>query len=123
MIETLTSLRAAGESYALIAKRLGVTRNACCGKADRLGLPPVLSGNMPEKQRAARGIRVVRRLKLLPKPEMAVVEPPPRGDVPDGCRYMHAEAAARNFCGAPCVDLESWCDFHLTKVWAKAKAA
>jgi len=114
-VATLKRMRADGDSFGVIGKELGCSRNACIGKAAREGIPHILASRHKSLPRKA--VRVTLRFVL------ANNEPKPRGDVAGGCRYLHGEPEWRKFCGAPRVQLESWCAFHLAKVWAKAKAA
>jgi hypothetical protein len=51
-------------------------------------------------------------------------EPEPRGDVADGCRWLHGPAEDRNYCGAPTVRFGlSWCHHHAARVWNPATPA
>lgn len=99
-----------------------ISRNAIMGKCWREGIPlrgrkgpePKPKVSSPPRPRGLlpKRISVARIAKSNP------LEPDPRGDVDDGCRWMHGDADARNFCGAPTVRFGiSWCPHHCTRVW------
>lgn len=52
----LTKLRADGHSFSQISKRVGMSRNSCVSKADRLGLPKIDPAR-PVKKPAKNGLR------------------------------------------------------------------
>ena len=100
-----------------------VSRNAVIGKLRRLGielLGPAVGIAIARK--LAAGKPVVRR-RPRPKMPKAITyhdaphagEPAPRGDVDDGCRWLHGEATDRNFCGASLWQVSKYCPHHFRR--------
>lgn len=103
-------IHSAAELAMLLNERfsLELTRNAIMGKCWREGIP-------------LRGRKGPEPKQKTPRPRD---EPEPRGDVADGCRWMHGDASDRNFCGAPTVRFGiSWCHHHCARVWNPATPA
>lgn len=124
----------AGQTAGLISRtfRIYVSRSAVIGRAHRTEVE--IKGhksqgadvNIPPTPRGIRGGRpksfviadVEKELKHPPE------EPKPRGDVPDGCRWIFGNATKRNFCGAPTKLASSWCHHHAGRVFVvKAESA
>jgi len=143
VIEALREEAAMGlHSAAQLADRLNrkfgiyLTRNAVMGKCFRDGIPlrskkeaisGGLSGNrvpkMPRKPQA-----IIQEYLKAPRVKRSTLlqcdEPEPRGDVADGCRWLHGPAEDRLFCGAPTVRWGiSWCHHHCARVWNPATPA
>lgn len=137
MIDLLKTLHAQGLSFSVIAARLGVTRNAAIGKANREKLPPRSQIEKPIVN-VRRKIRLARKGDSSPKRAKAggavsLTVPPPPSDCRNltllelkndrsQCRYPTGHFT---FCGLPTVTLPSgagrysWCEHHLEVVSAK----
>lgn len=94
------------------------SRNAIMGQIHRLKLK--LHGAVigADGERIRRPI-TPRSVKVAPpKPAKAPPpeEPAPRGDVEDGCRWLHGDAVERVFCGAP-VHRAAWCAHHYSRAY------
>jgi hypothetical protein len=135
----LKELHAKGLSFRQIACMVGTTRNACIGKARRLGLPPRLTGETilrPKKRKgrksfdSAMGSMVARlngearRKRQGPSlpPRTPLAQPPAPehwltfADLkPGNCRYPEGEGQAIKFCGGARRDESSYCEFHHQK--------
>jgi GcrA cell cycle regulator len=105
-----------------IARRIGVSRNAIIGKANRLGLkrkPPVAQPKIVS-------VRATPRYR--PPPVPAIVEPVEiiRDAAflnltldelkPGVCRYPHGDRAPFTFCGQPARDGSPYCALHCRMV-------
>ena len=111
-IELLKNLCRRNWSPRQIADRLGMTRNAVIGKANRLGMPIYQKPKPPP----------------LPKQIKPPPPPPPRIDVAPAepkflglslmqlretsCRYPQGDVPPFSFCGQPQQDGSSYCSFH-----------
>lgn len=126
-VETLIARHAAGESFSTIASAIDATRNACIGKAWRLGLaqhkksgPPKPHPPKPRPERKT-------RFQGMPKPPTVPVQPliravpadvpPPRNlaitDLAMGdCRWPVTDGLPYLFCGNPAEPDCSYCAPH-----------
>lgn len=142
--ETLEALLAegytAGEAANALSKRFGISisRNAVIGRAYRskVALKRAHRRQYTDDQRiAAKALRdekvreriamqqrVLERERLVRKRESGVlIEPKPRGDVSDGCRYLHGDPTKRKFCGHDVKPFTSWCEYHYAAVFILSK--
>lgn len=146
-VEQLRALFAAGLPFAEIAARLGVSRGACIGKAERLGL---------RRGEAAKHPRGPRKRPGEPHPRPTTTREPQRASPPrqeepmpapnfiampartrrwrplvecgpGDCRYpadcTDLRQPATRFCCAPVVAGKSWCKEHMAVVWNRVPAA
>ena len=93
-----------------------LTRKAIIGQLNRQGIAP---NQLAPKQQQNKPVKGHSHQVLQLRPKLVVeeiAEPVPRGDVDSGCRYLHGDAAARNFCGAPSDG--PWCKYHHRKVYS-----
>ena len=124
----------ASELATLLSERFNVdiSRNAIMGKCWREGIP--LRGRKGPEPKAPKvppppkPQAIINEYLKTPRIKRSALlqcdEPEPRGDVADGCRWMHGDAADRNFCGAPTVRFGiSWCHHHCARVWNPATPA
>lgn len=129
----LVKLWAEGVSFAVIAKALNArfkpihrTRNACVGRAHRLGLrraTPTYRQSAPRQKK----VRAPSAPRLRPRLSAAIVEPPPIlppigvTDIVEAaagtCRFMCGDPKqAHQFCGHPG---EPWCPAHRAVVYGR----
>lgn len=130
-VKMLGELLARGLSSSQAARALSAhfganyTRNAIIGKSKRLGFkllgkPRAVASAGPTTPRVRRekAKRVAAVYQLIPGYRVDIPyvgEPIAAGDVSDGCRWMHGEPAAFNFCGA--VKFHgSYCQHHYARV-------
>jgi len=138
MVRTLAAMRAEGHSSSVIAERLGVSRSAVLGKADREGIPRPAAPAAPKTPaRAPREPRAPRVKAESPAPDSAV-EPPPVVLVPPppplpsepmrletgGCcwplnSWPRGEGHTAIFCCLPRDD-GPYCPKHTAKAYTKA---
>lgn len=127
LVDLFKQLHASGRSFGQIAAQLpGVTRNACIGKARRLGLTMKPSDN-PAAERIDRRFKPPKppRVRMYPervraKPQPKPIRPPaPTGSValidlePHHCRWPYGDSPPFMFCGAPRRDEDvAWCASH-----------
>lgn len=130
-------LYSAAQLATLLNKRFNIylTRNAIMGKCFRDGIPlrskaglkatstPYQPARKPPEPQA-----IINEYLKAPRIKRSALlkcdEPEPRGDVADGCRWLHNDAQDRNFCGAPTVRFGiSWCHHHCARVWNPATPA
>ncbi len=121
----------ASELASLLSERFNVdiSRNAVMGKCwrDNIPLRP-RTAPKPKAPRQPKPLAVIQEYLKAPRVKRSTLlqcdEPEPRGDVADGCRWMHGDATDRNFCGAPTVRWGiSWCHHHCARVWNPATPA
>lgn len=130
-VETLRKLWGEGVSSGVIASRLGTTRNAVCGKVDRLGLPArITKMARPNAGPPARGER--RPVQPKPRADKRVNNPDddryaPPAPCPDArpvallhareddCRWPEGDVGSDDFhfCGAPKERGQSYCPYHV----------
>ena len=116
-IAQLRALAASGLTASQVGRRMGVSRNAICGKAWR---EEIVWGRIANRD-VIRPKRI-RRKRIKPMAPVIVVEPvepivltepvPTGESTLDGCQWLHGEAVERNFCGAPVMFNRSWCPYH-----------
>jgi hypothetical protein len=132
--DALVAALARGDTAAEAARHLSrqyglkISRNAVTGRAWRQGIDfkgaPTRKPQAPRtsalSRLQARKLEAARARAELARRQAAkvvdLVEPAPRGDVADGCRWLHQEATDRNFCGAPTAG-GSWCHYHSQRVF------
>lgn len=132
-VETLKRLHAAGLSFGEIAKEIGgISRNACIGKAKRLGLPDRLT-KRPRKRHIRPGNRILRRVETamrrveqaaqhVQEAAEAAANPVHLLDLKSHhCRYPIGEPAEMMFCGATAVKDCSWCAGHYAIVYNRSE--
>ena len=121
----------ASELATLLSERFNVdiSRNAVMGKCwrDNIPLRP-RTAPKPKAPRQPKPLAVIQEYLKAPRVRRSALlkcdEPEPRGDVADGCRWMHGDATDRVFCGAPTVRFGiSWCHHHCARVWNPATPA
>ena len=121
----------ASELASLLSERFGVdiSRNAVMGKCwrDNIPLRP-RTAPKPKAPRQPKPLAVIQEYLKAPRVKRSTLlqcdEPEPRGDVADGCRWLHGPAEDRLFCGAPTVRFGiSWCHHHCARVWNPATPA
>jgi hypothetical protein len=120
----------AAELAKQLSERFGVliSRNAVMGKCWRENIP--LRGRKgPEpRPKPPKPMKVIQEYLKAPRVKRSSLlkcdEPEPKGDTPEGCRWMHGPAEDRVFCGAPTVRWGvSWCHHHCARVWNPATPA
>jgi hypothetical protein len=124
----------ASELATLLSERFNVdiSRNAVMGKCWREGIP--LRGRRgpepkaPSVPKPHKPQAIINEYLKAPRIKRSALlkcdEPEPRGDVADGCRWLHGPAEDRLFCGAPTVRFGiSWCHHHCARVWNPATPA
>ena len=136
-VETLKRLHAAGLSFGEIAKEIGgISRNACIGKAKRIGLAARLTAR-PRKRHIRPGNRILRRVETaMRRVEVAAQHVQEAAEAAANpvhlldlkahhCRYPIGEPAEMMFCGATAVKDCSWCAHHYRIVfdWNRTKAS
>ena len=115
----------AAELAAQLSHRFSVelSRNAIMGKCWRDNIPlRGRKGPEPKAPKPPKPQAIIQEYLKTPRIKRSALlkcdEPEPRGDVADGCRFMHGDASLRNFCGAPTVRFGlSWCHHHSARVW------
>lgn len=115
----------AAELAAELSARFHVelSRNAIMGKCWRDGIPlRGRKGPEPKTPKHPKPQAIINEHLKTPRIKRRALlkcdEPEPRGDVADGCRWLHDDASLRNFCGAPTVRFGiSWCHHHAARVW------
>jgi hypothetical protein len=125
--ECVSGNHSAGETSRILTAEFGVvfTRNACIGKAKRLGLtfggsPKNGHGTKPAQHKPRRAPRPsnLQLGELAVRPSLPLVpEPQPLGDVPTGCRWLHGDAFDRNFCGAEVHKASRYCEHHFARCY------
>lgn len=121
----------ASELASLLSERFGVdiSRNAVMGKCWRENIPlRGRKGPEPKAPKPPKPQAIINEYLKTPRIKRSELlqcdEPEPRGDVADGCRWMHGDATDRVFCGAPTVRFGiSWCHHHCARVWNPATPA
>jgi len=132
VVEALKAAAAPGiytafELAALLSQRFDcdISRNAVMGKCWRLNIP--LRGRTAPKPKAVKPnkpLAVIQQYLKAPRVKRSTLlkcdepEPKPRGDVDDGCRFMHGSALERLFCGAQKA-VGSWCEYHAAVVFSQ----
>lgn len=121
----------ASELASLLSERFNVdiSRNAVMGKCwrDNIPLRP-RTAPKPKAPRQPKPLAVIQEYLKAPRVKRSALlkrdEPEPRGDVAEGCRWLHGPAEDRLFCGAPTVRFGiSWCHHHCARVWNPATPA
>ncbi len=121
----------ASELATLLSERFNVdiSRNAVMGKCwrDNIPLRP-RTAPKPKAPRQPKPLAVIQEYLKAPRVKRSALlkcdEPEPRGDVAEGCRWLHGPAEDRLFCGAPTVRFGiSWCHHHCARVWNPATPA
>ncbi len=106
-----------------------LSRNAIMGKCWRENIPlRGRKGPEPKAPKHPKPQAIINEHLKTPRIKRSALlkcdEPEPRGDVADGCRWMHGDATDRVFCGAPTVRFGiSWCHHHCARVWNPATPA
>ena len=111
-IELLKNLCRRNWSPRQIAERLGMTRNAVIGKANRLGMPIYQKPPKPPPPKQTK--------PPPPPPPIIDVAPTPPKFLglslmqlrETSCRYPHGEVPPFSFCGQPQQDGSAYCGFH-----------
>lgn len=131
-VARLTEMVGMGASFSAIGRELRATRNACIGKAMRLGLrcqrpvpfDPKARLTRPPKREPQIRIRKPPKLKPQPAPPVPVDAPTPRNltilelERAD-CRWPVTEGAPYLFCGHPAVGECAYCGWHLRRSVAR----
>lgn len=133
--QCITSRKSSGETSRILSSefRADFSRNACIGKAMRLGLsfngvkiidtqcktpkprkPAKWQWHRKAAENIAPPVRVHRSSTSLP-------EPSPLGDVDHGCRWLHSDdPRERNFCGADRHGTSRYCEHHFERCYQVA---
>lgn len=125
----LGELCASGLTSAVIAERLGVTRNEVIGKARRAGFklahPPKRKGVTIDPFSRSRG--GLKRLPPVARGNQPFVHVTPFTAPPGrGCKWPHPDfiqrirAREEPFCNAPTQEGSSWCALHRSRVFVRA---
>lgn len=120
--------------FSVIAQALDMTRNACIGRARRLGLvddrPARLIDFRPKRGRVLNATQKINRARSDAKKGRPRFKPEPIPDLPISayfrgvtlldlepgqCRYPQGDAPTILFCGEPVVPDTSWCK-HCSKI-------
>ncbi len=131
-------------SYAAIARRLGVSRNAAIGKAKRLNIGPTGEGAASTPQGDQRGETIAAGSRVGARPSEQTISLPPRvfrcEPIPpavsrdplnlriDQLRFFHCRYITNDdlrdstYCGRTRAETTSWCDFHLARVRAPVRS-
>lgn len=138
-VARLKARRAEGASAAKIADELGVTRNAVCGKAKRLCLPPIGEAGRHERVRAFYAVREAKQTRIpvhnkprgghpwrpdnkrvapqpvVPKGALHIVGQPLMRREAYACCYPVGESDTEGllYCCAPTDKLYGYCPSHL----------
>jgi len=129
--EAAMGVYSAAQLASLLSRRFNIdlTRNAVMGKCFRDGIPLRSKIGLKGTSTACRPApkppkpkTIINEYLKTPRIKRSALlkcdEPEPRGDVADGCRWLHGPAEDRNFCGAPTVRFGlSWCHHHAARVW------
>lgn len=126
--ETVTQLRELwplGLSHAVMAERLGVSKNAISGKAHRIGLPPRINPAFPTVPPGTRGERSHKAPEPEGKPLLAIDRKPPEAPksrpgvaLPQlyqpvrECAWPLNSGRPWKFCEAPTVPGRMYCGDH-----------
>lgn len=113
----LADRRDKGESFAQIGLRLGVSRNACIGRAMRIDLPRIARvrnpnvrhADGPSPSRIRKNIKKPTRFKpRLDAPQSKQL--PICETLPEHCRYIAGDDHL--CCGHDTIKESSWCEYH-----------
>ena len=121
-------IHTASELAAIMSERFSVelTRNAIMGKCWRDNIPlRGRKGPEPKAPKPPKPQAIINEYLKAPRIKRSALlqcdEPEPKGDVSEGCRWMHGDARDRNYCGAEVVRFGiSWCHHHCARVWNPA---
>jgi hypothetical protein len=128
--ECISGNNSAGETSRILTAEFGVvfTRNACIGKAKRLGL--TFGGSpknghdtkpRPPRPKPAPRLKPLHNGGQIVRTDVpATPEPTPQGDVSTGCRWLHGDAFDRNFCGADRQGTSRYCEHHHARCYRPA---
>ncbi len=114
---------AAGESYSIIARRLPHTRNACLGKAHRLGLVACRAPGGGDG-RTARTVLRSERLKPAVHVDLPILLGVPSLNVSFAalgagmCRWPTGQGGAHLFCGLGCSGV--YCEAHKARAHVRS---
>lgn len=119
-VALLRQRHAEGVPFSAIAEEIGngMTKNACIGKARRLGLPDRVQGKHPFPRSPHRPKPRARQMTVQRKiPSAPAQAPPSRNialmDLGNGfCRWPVTEYPPHLFCGNSTVIEESYCPYH-----------
>lgn len=129
-VDQFRKLYAEGLTHSVIAKRLGVTRNASIGKAARLGLPSRAQTNPPKPALEAKPRKpkfnfartspasVSAKKKAAGVSDIAASDAPPSLNLSiieigaNQCRYPYGDRAPFQFCGHEQHPGSSYCPSH-----------
>jgi GcrA cell cycle regulator len=110
-----------GAVCSLIARELGVTKNAVVGKVRRLRLAPRASPlHAAGQKRPPARPRPVKAEQAPPEPRPVPPPPPPPPPepvVPRGCQYPRGSKPNWDWCGAPVVDGGPYCEPCRRRCW------
>ena len=124
LVEQLKDLWEEGYSASQCARKLGngISRNACIGKINRMGIEMPTRTNVPRAPRE----RFKQNVGLKKAPYI----PPPPPCAPDSlnldieqlsdrtCKWPYGERAPFLYCGCPPQQNSPWCPFHTKIAWA-----
>jgi hypothetical protein len=146
MVAELRCLVGQQLSYATIARRLGVSRNAAIGKAKRLKINPVAEGVAEDRATQVSPSCEAITVRIRPDARQALepCAPPPRAfrseEIPpavsidplnlrmDQLRFFHCRYITNDdlreptYCGRVTTEGTSWCAFHLARVRAPVRS-
>lgn len=141
MVETLRAMHAEGRSFRAIAHVLKTTRNACIGKARRIGLWREATDQHPavarlqrarERARATTASEAGQWSAALKRMEAEPLPPEQPQAAPDSyvpflelernqCRWPAGTGELMRFCGKPKHVERSYCDEHHARAYYKPK--